>query len=140
MFFFIFQNYKEILHSKNPKTLIFNLTGDREAVKLMNILTDGNNFSLVCYTPNTAFGPSCKTNVNNSTSQTESEKINKVLEIAKNCQNNFFHSSVVTSSVFDGLDEVSKVSDNEGEVDVLVTGSTHLIGATLLALEKFSIK
>lgn len=121
----------------NDKILIFNLTGEREPVELMKIIEDKCNISSISFTPNTPF---CNDNlnVNNSTSQTEMEKLNKVKEIFEKCQEAIKRESRVYPSVLDCLNHVAAHTERDDEVDVFVTGSIHLIGATLLALERFS--
>lgn len=125
--------------SQNDKFMIFNLTGEREATKLLKVIESKSEFSLLCFTPNTPFIDGEDLNVNNQTAQSEVEKLRKVQEIAENCRNRILSKSIVFPSILDCLRHISEL-DNNNETDVFVTGSIHLIGATLLALEEFSKK
>lgn len=128
---------KSTKNSNNEKVLIFNLTGEREAVKLLKLVESKCDLSLICLTPNTPF-LNDKLNINNLTSNSEIEKLNKVYEISEKCKTKIKCKSKVFSSILECLNHVTGRWNNNNEIDVFVTGSIHLIGATLLALEKFS--
>lgn len=123
--------------NNNQKSLIFNLTGEREAAKLLKSIEDKCNISFICFTPNTPFLHD-KLNINNLTSHSEREKLQKVEEISGHCLPQIECASKVFPSVLDSLNYISRCFSNNNETDVFVTGSIHLIGATLLALEQFS--
>ncbi|KAL5275126.1 FPGS family protein, partial [Megaselia abdita] len=121
--------------SSNEKVLVFNLTGDRDPLKLMKVLYENCKLSLVCFTPNTPYiDDDLNSNFNNFS---EVDKMKNVTEIAESCRNNFKLNSMVFTHILKVFEYISKRFGNE-EVDVLVTGSLYLIGATLVALEKFS--
>lgn len=101
-------------------------------------LVEGNcDISLICFTPNTPF-LNDNLNVSNCTSHSEIEKLNKVKDISEKCKTKIQCRSKVFSNVLECLNHATGLCGKNEEIDVFVTGSIHLIGATLLALEHFS--
>lgn len=123
--------------NNNEKVLVFNLTGEREAVSLLQLVENKCDISLICFTPNTPF-LNDNLNVSNCTPHSEIEKLNKVKEISEKCKTNIQCRSKIFTNVLECLSYASGLGGKNDEIDVFVTGSIHLIGATLLALEQFS--
>lgn len=127
------------------KILVFNTTGDRDSKKLLNILRSQNKFDCVCFVPNI----STVENSNRKDIQT-THNINQQLERAEMHNTNWKSlcraenqccNSNVFSSILEAFEYIQKeYGNNYKEIDVLVTGSLHLIGATVLALNEFKLK
>lgn len=136
--------FQSCQRKENPKVLIFNATGDRDTHKLLNILLKNVNFDRVYFTPNVASLKS--TNVDSV--NLNFPKDEQMRRCEQNCQ--VWHElqarrngtcKMQRSSTAQALAAVGSVleqiDNNIGahqECDILVTGSLHLIGAALTAL------
>ncbi|GAB0094970.1 Folylpolyglutamate synthase [Sergentomyia squamirostris] len=136
--------------SNNPKCLIFNVTGSRDTKKLLSTLLETSSFNLILFTPNIAcnrYNSSDNTSVLVDRDEAlEKCKTNEKLlyEIlaekhSKNGLNGLngsskTHSKVI-NSVADAFYFLDSIYGRDREIDILITGSLYLIGASLLALE-----
>jgi len=136
--------------SSNRKYLLFNVTGDRDAEKILQIIENYGIFDCAMFSPNVA---SVVVGMNNDSynvlQQNNSEKFSSYatcwtnlvdhrLLKSKNDESRFSRNNSV-AQVFNSVTEVlsfldNKCATNREEIDVLVTGSLHLVGATLSAL------
>ncbi|XP_037934755.1 folylpolyglutamate synthase, mitochondrial-like [Teleopsis dalmanni] len=126
--------------STNPKILIFNTTGDRDSKNLMNILREHNKFAFVCFVPNIA---TSSPNINDVQSklygsEEQLKRIQVHADVWKSlcAEANEPDNSKVFPTILDSFAYIQKLY-NRTELDVLVTGSLHLIGATILALNDY---
>lgn len=126
----------------NPKILIFNATGDRDTHKLLDILGKNVNFDRVYFTPNVASLKS--TNVDSV--NLNFPKDEQMRRCEQNCQvwlelqarrngSCKVHSTAqALAAVGSVLEQIDNNLGSHQECDILVTGSLHLIGAALTAL------
>lgn len=137
--------FQSCQRKENPKILIFNATGDRDTHKLLEILGKNVYFDRVYFTPNVASLKS--TNVDSV--NLNFPKDEQMRRCEQNCQvwlelqshRNGTCNGVQRSSTAQALAAVGavleQIDNNIGahqECDILVTGSLHLIGAALTAL------
>ncbi|XP_059619847.1 folylpolyglutamate synthase, mitochondrial [Phlebotomus argentipes] len=141
--------------NNNPKCLIFNVTGCRDSKKLLKTLLEIATFSTVLFTPNIASNKYHSTdNTSVLTSRDEAlEKCRKnekdLFDIIAEKHSKYglnglnglskLHSQVL-SSVSDAFIYLDGLHGRETDVDVLITGSLYLVGASLLALEHVDVK
>ncbi|XP_012287873.1 folylpolyglutamate synthase, mitochondrial-like [Orussus abietinus] len=121
-------------HTYGKRFLIFNLTGDRDAVCLLRSLKT-LNFDRTYFVPNIAGS--------NSTIDQENYSVpveQQIIKCHKYCEI-WGPNSIVMNNVSEALNhakEESRLEHNftpEYKTQVLVTGSLHLIGATLACLD-----
>lgn len=126
--------------SQNPKVLIFNTTGERDSKKLIEILRQRSDFNFACFVPNLSSGSVNKTdNITSLYAISDQMKRAKLLSGLWHllCQEaNESDDSKVFGSILDSLIFVRQIFGTTQEIDLLVTGSLHLIGATILALDE----
>lgn len=135
--------FQSCQRKENPKILIFNATGDRDTHKLLDILGKNVNFNRVYFTPNVA---SLKaTNVDSV--NLNFPKDEQLRRCEQNCQvwlelqarRNGTCKVQSTAQALAAVGSVLEQIDNNfgahQECDILVTGSLHLIGAALTALD-----
>jgi len=136
-------------NSRNRKFLLFNVTGDRDAEKMLQILNADGIFDFAMFSPNVAFSAVDINNdsynvlqLNNNCEKCTSYAIiwNRIVEL-RLLGNKIYKSSESSAQVFNSVSEVFSYLDNEcatsgEEIDVLVTGSLHLVGATLSAISE----
>ncbi|XP_037036193.1 folylpolyglutamate synthase, mitochondrial [Bradysia coprophila] len=130
-------------NSPNRKMLLFNVTGDRDAEKMLCILY--GSFDCAMFSPNI---PSVAVNISNdSYSILQGNNCEKCTIYANRwtelMNNNGPSSERPHSSahVFNCIADVlsfldAESTENNEEIDVLITGSLHLVGATLSALSE----
>lgn len=130
--------------SKNLKCLIFNSTGDRNSVQMLKILNETLVFDIVLFVPNIGLlKNSSKDNVNLTTTQNEQFEKCKKHETAwkilqdSDTRHNKPYTLKVLPCVFDAFKFLETFTNKSEEIEVLVTGSLHLVGACLVALEEF---
>ncbi|XP_055715486.1 folylpolyglutamate synthase, mitochondrial isoform X2 [Phlebotomus papatasi] len=136
--------------SNNPKCLIFNVTGSRDTKKLLRILLKKINFATIIFTPNIAsntYHSTDNTSVLTGTNEAlercrKNEKdlydilVEKYTKNSLNGLNGIAKlNSQVLSSVSDAFTYLDKTFGQEKDIDILITGSLYLVGASLLALE-----
>lgn len=133
----------QTMDSTNRKMLLFNVTGDRDAEKMLRMLY--GSFDCALFSPNLA---SVDINMSNDSysilQSNNSEKCTiyarRWTELAStNDSNN--EKSNGSAHVFSCIADVLSFLDaesakNNEEIDVLVTGSLHLVGATLSAISE----
>ncbi|XP_049543840.1 folylpolyglutamate synthase, mitochondrial-like isoform X2 [Anopheles darlingi] len=128
--------FKNNSHSNFKKLLLFNSTGDRDGFKMLSALTHSVNFDGACFTPNVAFSASCSHNdsVNHNFPLEQQmgrcELYREYWTKQLKQRNASVHDSV--QSAFQYLHNTLLTSDEP--CDILVTGSIHLLGATISAL------
>ncbi|XP_076232252.1 folylpolyglutamate synthase 1 [Calliopsis andreniformis] len=116
------------------KILIFNTSGKRDSDKLLLPLKSVD-FHKAYFAPNFAGVGSIDDETNNFLTDEQKLKCKRNSEIWGTAQ------SSIKSSVFEVLQEIKqdfprqRNSNNEGKVQILVTGSLHLIGAVLAVLD-----
>lgn len=124
--------------SENIKVLIFNTTGDRDSIKLLEMLNE-LKFTKACFVPNIPFNENKNRenqenkNQDNTSIVCSKEQINR----AKHHSiywNEFNNNGHYYSCILDAVNDIS-VEFNNKIVEVLVTGSLHLIGAIVLACQ-----
>uniref|UniRef100_A0A1B0CTM4 Folylpolyglutamate synthase n=2 Tax=Lutzomyia longipalpis TaxID=7200 RepID=A0A1B0CTM4_LUTLO len=141
--------------NSNPKCLIFNVTGSRDSKKLLRMLINTSSFSTIIFTPNIAsekFHATDNTSVLTGRDEAleRCRKNEKDLQdiiaekVSKNglCGLNGFSKlqCQVLNSVADAFAYLDNMYGKEREIDVLITGSLYLVGASLLALEHVDAK
>ncbi|XP_058054678.1 folylpolyglutamate synthase, mitochondrial-like isoform X2 [Anopheles bellator] len=122
--------------NEHKRLLVFNSTGDRDALSLLSTLARTIAFDAAFFTPNLAFTASSTIfdTVNHNfplelqiqrCEKYHAHWINHLKQTA-----GFVHNSV--KSIFDYIDNNYPARDES--CDILITGSIHLLGATLIAL------
>uniref|UniRef100_A0A182NQB5 Folylpolyglutamate synthase n=1 Tax=Anopheles dirus TaxID=7168 RepID=A0A182NQB5_9DIPT len=123
-------------NSQHKRLLIFNTTGDRDSFKLISTLSRAVKFDAAFFAPNIAFcSESCvdATNHNFPLEQQIERCRQNYMFWVKELKNEkgFLGGSI--DAVFNQIEH--EYSGSEQFCDILVTGSIHLIGATLTALK-----
>lgn len=124
-----------------PKILIFNTTGDRDSKKLLSILRSFSSFDLVCFVPNIASTASGNSHDTTSVLYTHVEQLKRCQMHSSNwkqlcCANNENNTGQVFPSITQSFQHICQRYDKNQELNILVTGSIHLIGATILSLNE----
>lgn len=127
-------------YSGNPKILIFNTTGDRDSTTLLKILKSLSDFDLVCFLPNVITSAASNTPdtqlIHAHAEQLERAKMhacNWELLCLEDRTPNF---AKIFPSLLSCFQYIQDEFDKSQQLDVLVTGSIHLLGATILSLNK----
>ncbi|ALC48577.1 CG2543, partial [Drosophila busckii] len=133
---------KSITASKNnPKILVFNRTGETDVTGLLQELQRTCPFDMVCFVPNVAstepIDPSQTTVFCGAEKQ-----IKRAHVIAQSWQklcesNQVPNQAQVYNNVWDAFNGVRKRYPLNVELDVLITGSIHLLGAAISGLNMF---
>uniref|UniRef100_A0A182WAY7 Folylpolyglutamate synthase n=1 Tax=Anopheles minimus TaxID=112268 RepID=A0A182WAY7_9DIPT len=120
----------------HKRILIFNTTGDRDALKLLSTLLSTVKFDAAFFVPNVAVSGAMRADAINHNFPFE-QQMQRCRE-NRTCwdeymqsKNGFVHESV--DSVFAQIDK--QFSSVLADSDILITGSVHLIGAVLTALK-----
>ncbi|XP_058120847.1 folylpolyglutamate synthase, mitochondrial-like [Anopheles ziemanni] len=122
--------------SHHKKLLVFNTTGERDSHKLLSILSRTVKFDAAFFTPNVAFCAVTRADTVNHNFPLEQQ----LHRCEQNCalwqtqlfnRNGFVHDSV--ESVFQNIDKM--IPSASHSCDILISGSIHLLGATLSALK-----
>lgn len=144
----------EISDSVNPRCLIFNLTGDREYEKILQIINSRMNFNRIYFVPNIPFKKVdyLESSSNFINGLENDEQIKKCIahEVAWNsvCNDKLrmienggvqnvkprINRAMVLDSIASAIDHIQKEYVNS-DIDILVTGSLHLIGASLIYID-----
>ncbi|XP_055914844.1 folylpolyglutamate synthase, mitochondrial [Eupeodes corollae] len=126
---------------KNPKILIFNATGERDSMAMLTILSNRANFNDAFFVPNIPFTLNAVGDIHSVYGHTD--QIRKAESHASNwrklTESDGIHrggEGRVFGTILEAFLQLQKKFENT-QVDVLVTGSIHLLGATILALEEF---
>ncbi|KAH8306551.1 hypothetical protein KR018_010661, partial [Drosophila ironensis] len=129
---------KSIQNSNNPKILIFNRTGESSFVKLLELLHRSCAFDQVCFVPNlaTANPNAVSQVVVRFTGEMQLKRAKAIgqewgLICARAEQEDRGQVYATVCEAFAGIRE--RYPDRE--LDVLVTGSIHLLGAAISALD-----
>uniref|UniRef100_A0A336KWZ9 Folylpolyglutamate synthase n=1 Tax=Culicoides sonorensis TaxID=179676 RepID=A0A336KWZ9_CULSO len=132
----------------NKRILIFNMTGPRQTSVMLKLLMDKIKFDFVFFVPNIASISNSSPDMIATDDQLERCKENERTwkELAEN-QNGRTKSTLikVLPSILDALNYLEdnllrierKIDEKDIEIDILVTGSLHLVGACLMGLEEF---
>lgn len=129
------------LQTTPPRILIFNTTGDRDSKKLLNILRNFSPFDLVCFVPNISSLSASKSHDTQSVLYTQVEQLKRAQMHSLNWQElcrerGESNNAKVFPSILQCFQHIRQVYDKSIELNVLVTGSLHLIGATILSLNE----
>lgn len=135
--------FQSCQRKENPKVLIFNATGDRDTHKLLEILGKNVKFDRVYFTPNVASLKS--TNVDSvNLNFPKDEQLKRCeqncqlwqeLQARRNGSSKGQCSAQALAAVGLVLEQIDiNFAASHQECDILVTGSLHLIGAALTAL------
>lgn len=124
-----------------PKILIFNTTGDRDSKELLTILRQFSKFDLVCFVPNIASLSNNKNQDTQSVLYSHVEQLKRAQMQAANWQQLCQESKQTnTANVFPSIvqcfQHIRQVYNKSQDLNILVTGSIHLIGATILSLNE----
>lgn len=115
--------------STGKRILIFNTTGNRDSIKMLTILRSVN-FDQAFFVPNVAGKLSTVDQINYNT--TNEEQLHR-------CQQHrhfWGDSGICAQSVNEALDEIrNRIDSPKGRIQILVTGSLHLVGAALTILD-----
>lgn len=145
---------RQISDSLNPRCLIFNLTGDREYESILKIIYRRIYFDKVFFVPNISFR---KTQKQDSTSNftnglSNDDQMNKCRAHKeawdKVCKHNLkivqngkisngrtqSDNAIVLHSISEAIQQIREDFDKT-DVDILITGSLHLIGSSLICIE-----
>ncbi|XP_016968150.1 folylpolyglutamate synthase, mitochondrial [Drosophila biarmipes] len=133
---------KSVRGSVNPKILIFNRTGESGVAPLLELLSRTCAFDLVCFVPNLATStPNAPSQVMVRFSAEMQLKRARTIagEWSQLCAR---QGQPDKGQVYDTLTEAFAAirrrfpqTDNGGQLEVLVTGSIHLLGAAISALD-----
>lgn len=126
--------------SNIPKILIFNATGERDSTALLNILSHKTNFDICCFVPNIPFNFNTVGDIHSVYSYQDQHRKAEFHEkswcdIKKNGINEYGESRAFETILEAFLFLRKRIENNK--VNILITGSIHLIGATIIALEEF---
>uniref|UniRef100_A0A1A9W3R9 Folylpolyglutamate synthase n=1 Tax=Glossina brevipalpis TaxID=37001 RepID=A0A1A9W3R9_9MUSC len=130
-------------YSQKPKILIFNITGNRDPKKLLKILKSFLVFDLICFVPNlittNATGNTPDTTTTTATHKEQMERSKMYachweLLCVEDQTSNY---SKVFPSVISCFQYIQDQFDKSQQLDILVTGSPHLLGVTILSLNEF---
>ncbi|XP_032690936.1 folylpolyglutamate synthase, mitochondrial isoform X2 [Odontomachus brunneus] len=122
--------FKKTSRNSSRKYLIFNTTGNRDSLKLLKLLVP-LDFDRAYFTPNYAGVAHVENLLNCSKLINNQEKKYK-----EHCEQ-WGKGSVLKNSVAEVLDDIKSyaLSQTDDKVEVLVTGSLHLVGALLTILD-----
>ncbi|XP_054727706.1 folylpolyglutamate synthase, mitochondrial [Anastrepha obliqua] len=126
--------------STNPRILIFNTTGERDSRRLLEVLYASNEFAIACFAPNISSGASNhndNTTVYSITEQLKRARLHSSIWYQFCMESEEADTSKTFGSILDCLQHLRAVYGTQQPVDVLVTGSLHLIGATMAAFKDF---
>ncbi|XP_017065177.1 putative folylpolyglutamate synthase [Drosophila eugracilis] len=134
---------KSIKNSVNPKILIFNRTGESGFEPLLELLNRTCAFDMVCFVPNLATStPNAPSQVMVRFSPEMQLKRAKIIatEWCRICEKNKQKDEgQVYDTLIDAFTAIRRrfpqSLDNGRKLDVLVTGSIHLLGAAISALD-----
>lgn len=123
--------FRKTSRRSSSKFLIFNTTGDRDSLKLLKLLVP-LDFDRTYFTPNYA-GVANVENMLNYNKLITNNQENKCKE---HCEQ-WGKGSVLKNSVAEVLDDIKSypLSQTDDKVEILVTGSLHLVGALLTILD-----
>ncbi|XP_011630289.1 folylpolyglutamate synthase, mitochondrial, partial [Pogonomyrmex barbatus] len=123
--------FKRVSRGTSSKFLIFNISGDRNSLEFLKLLKS-LNFDKVYFAPNYAG----VTSVEDLSDYASIEKQRK--QCKKHCEL-WGKNSVMKNSIAEVLHDIKRhipsQTINQDKVEVLVTGSLHLIGALLTILD-----
>lgn len=128
----------QFIFSTNPRVLIFNTTGERDSRRLLEVLYSTIDFDTVYFAPNIASGASNhndNTTVFGITEQLKRARLHASIWCQLCLESDEKDTSKTFGSIHDCFQDVRIVYGLEQPVDVLVTGSLHLIGATMAAFK-----
>lgn len=134
--------------NSKPKILIFNTTGNRDSRELLKILRNYIQFNMVCFVPNIASISGTQNEDTQSKLYTQVEQLKRVQMHSKNWEELCRESGEETNGGSGGVKTYPCVlacfqnihqiyADKTQDLDILVTGSIHLLGATILSLNEF---
>ncbi|XP_036140839.1 folylpolyglutamate synthase, mitochondrial isoform X2 [Monomorium pharaonis] len=123
--------FKRVSRESSSKCLIFNISGDRNSLEFLKLLRP-LNFDRIYFAPNYAGVTSVEDLSNYALIDEQKKKCKKYSEL-------WGEGSVSKNSVAEVLHDIKKHvssrTDSQDKVEVLVTGSLHLVGALLTILD-----
>lgn len=123
--------FMKVSRKTSPKFLIFNISGDRNSQKFIDLLKP-LNFDRVYFAPNYAGVTSVEELSNYALIDEQRKKCKKHCEL-------WGENSILKNSVAEVLYDIKRHAssrmDSHDKVEVLVTGSLHMIGAILAILD-----
>ncbi|TGZ56924.1 Folylpolyglutamate synthase [Temnothorax longispinosus] len=125
--------FKRVSRETSNKFLIFNTSGDRNSLKLLNLLKP-LNFDRVYFAPNYTGVTSVEDLSNYVLIDEQKKKCKKHRELWGETESSILKSSVA-EVIYDIKRHVSSRTDSHDKVEVLVTGSLHMVGAVLAILD-----
>ncbi|EDV92283.1 GH24129 [Drosophila grimshawi] len=130
--------------SQNPKILVFNRTGNSDTTAMLLVLQQLCDFDMICFVPNLANRNPMDPNQTALNCSTE-EQLERTQLIARKwlemCEaTNQPNRGRMYSTVLDAFIDVRTRYPTHIELDVLITGSIHLLGAVITALDDFNIE
>ncbi|XP_073828716.1 folylpolyglutamate synthase 1 [Musca autumnalis] len=137
--------------NKIPKILIFNTTGERDSKNLLAILRNYTDFDLLCFVPNIASNAASQNPDTKSVLHSHVEQLKRVQMHLSNWQELCRQScgeverakqrqqAKTYTTVMSCFQDIRQIYTSQ-ELDILVTGSIHLIGAVILSLNELSVE
>lgn len=131
--------WSQRIPQNNRKVLIFNTTGDRDSKKMMEFLSQNCDFDIACFAPNIPFSGDGKSKDTISILYPNQDQIKRAklhteywnsFPKNKNKGNQF-------NNIIESLFSIKKFFTENENIDILITGSLHLIGAAILSLEEY---
>lgn len=123
--------FKRVSRETSNKFLMFNITGDRNSLELLKLLRP-LNFDRVYFAPNYAGVPSVEDLSDYAIIEEQKKKCKKHSELWG--ENSVMKNSVV-EVLYDIKRHASSRMDSQDKVEILVTGSLHMVGALLAVLD-----
>ncbi|XP_061389738.1 putative folylpolyglutamate synthase [Musca vetustissima] len=131
-------------NSRKPKILLFNTTGERDSKNLLSILHNYSHFDMLCFVPNiatTAQNQDTKSVLHSHVEQLKRTQIhlNSWRELCQESETerNGQHQAKTYTTVMSCFEDIRTIYGTQ-KLDILVTGSIHLLGAVILTLNQLS--
>jgi len=120
--------FKKASQKTSKKFLIFNTTGDRNSLELLKLL-ESLDFEKAYFVPNCTGVTNIETLTNNVLIDEQRKRCEKHHEL-------WSKDSVLKNDIMEVLFDIKKyASSNSDKIEILATGSLHLVGAVLTILD-----
>ncbi|KAH8387887.1 hypothetical protein KR093_010165, partial [Drosophila rubida] len=125
----------------NPKILIFNRTGESNPTGILNVLHNAYPFDMVCFVPNIAHPQKVEPSQSTSycsanTQRLRAENITNVWQELCDAKQQESKGQMY-GTLWDALNTIRLRYPGDIQLDLLITGSIHLLGAAISALNEF---
>ncbi|EDW62356.1 folylpolyglutamate synthase, mitochondrial [Drosophila virilis] len=136
---------KSIRHSRNPNILVFNRTGDSDPKAILHVLRQACTFDMVCFVPNLATDKPNDPNQANLHCSPEAQR-QRAQSIAAtwqqlcDSQQQQPNHGQMYNTVWDAFVAIRTRYPYHIQLDVLITGSIHLLGAVITVLNDFHLE